>query len=91
MAAKGAVAKAMVLEKALEVFPNSFSPDGKEVRIDMVEDGQPVQIKLTITAVKVAISNQPKNEVTQDSQHFSITEEEREDLQMSLKELGVDF
>jgi hypothetical protein len=54
--ARGAVAKAEIIEKILEVFEDSFAyNDGKEVRINTVEDGEPIQIKLALTAAKVAV------------------------------------
>lgn len=51
MAAKGALAKEDVMKKILEVFPGSFKYD-KELRIPMVENGEPLQIKVTLTAAK---------------------------------------
>lgn len=54
--AKGAKAKQEVFKKILEVFPDSFLyNDGKEVRINTIEDGNEVQIKVTLTAAKVAV------------------------------------
>lgn len=51
MAAKGAIAKEEVLQKILEVFPGSFKYE-KEIRVPMVENGEPLQIKITLTAAK---------------------------------------
>lgn len=51
MAIRGAVAKQEVIDKILEVFPNAFVHD-KTVRIPTMEDGQEIQIKLTLTAAK---------------------------------------
>ena len=54
--ARGAVAKAEIIDKILEVFEDSFAyNDGKEVRINTIEDGEPIQIKLALTAAKVAV------------------------------------
>ena len=57
MAAKGAVLKKEVAEKILAAFPgNSFLfNDGKEIRINGMEDGQKLQIKVTLTCAKVAV------------------------------------
>lgn len=57
MAAKGAVLKKEVAEKILAAFPgNSFLfNDGKEIRINGTEDGQKLQIKITLTCAKVAV------------------------------------
>ena len=58
MAAKGAQAKQTVFAKMLETFPDSFMyNDGKELRINMMEDGAVVQIKVALTAAKVAVDN----------------------------------
>ena len=49
--AKGQVAKLEVAAKIIEVFgDNAFLyNDGKEVRVNTVENGEPVQIKLTLS------------------------------------------
>lgn len=54
MAVKGQVAKQEITKKILEVFPKSFLYD-KEIRIPWTEDGEPVQIKLSLTAAKVMV------------------------------------
>lgn len=56
MAAKGTILKREIAKKILEVFPNAFLyNDGKEIRINGTEDGNPVQIKVTFTAAKVPV------------------------------------
>ena len=56
MAAKGSVAKAEIIAKILETFPDSFAfNDGKEVRINCIENDELVQIKVTLTAAKVPV------------------------------------
>jgi len=56
MAAKGSILKGEISKKILEVFPNSFLyNDGKEIRINGTEDGAPLQIKVVLTAAKVAV------------------------------------
>ena len=56
MAAKGAVLKGEIMQKMLETFPGSFLyNDGKEVRINGIEAGQEIQIKVTLTAAKEAV------------------------------------
>lgn len=58
MAAKGSIAKKEISKKILEVFPNSFMyNDGKEIRINVTEEGNPIQIKVVLTAAKTAVSN----------------------------------
>lgn len=56
MAAKGSILKQEVASKILAAFPGSFLyNDGKEIRINGVEDGQKLQIKVTLTCAKVAV------------------------------------
>ena len=60
--AKGSIAKNEVYNKVMEMFPGSFMyNDGKELRINMEEDGEPVQIKLILTAAKTPVSNGDDN------------------------------
>lgn len=64
MAIRGAVLKQQIAEKILKTFSGSFMyNDGKEIRINGIEDGNPIQIKITMTAAKVAVEpegNKPK-------------------------------
>lgn len=58
MAAKGAIIKQEIIEKILQVFPDSFLfNEGKEVRINGEENGEIIQIKVTLTASKTPIQN----------------------------------
>lgn len=60
--AKGSIAKNEVYNKVMEMFPGSFMyNDGKELRINMEEDGESVQIKLVLTAAKTPVSNGDDN------------------------------
>ena len=54
--AKGALAKEDVMNKILEVFPGSFKYE-KELRIPMMENGEMLQIKVTLTAAKNMVEN----------------------------------
>lgn len=59
MAIKGAQLKGEITQKILATFPNSFLyNDGKEIRIDGIENGERVQIKVTLTASKVPVDNE---------------------------------
>jgi len=56
MAAKGSILKQEIAEKILAVFPGSFLyNDGKEIRINGIEEGLPLQIKVSLTCAKVAV------------------------------------
>lgn len=58
MAVRGAEAKANITKKILETFEGSFLYNGgKELRIPVEENGEIVQIKITLTAAKVNVSN----------------------------------
>lgn len=55
--AKGAVAKEFIKEKLLETFEGSFVyNNGKEVRIPYEENGELVQIKISMTCAKEPVS-----------------------------------
>ena len=55
MALKGSQAKEEITKKILEVFPSAFQYD-KEIRVPWMENGEQVQIKLTLTAAKVMVN-----------------------------------
>lgn len=51
--AKGSQLKKEILDKMLKIFPNSFLyNNGKELRICGQEDGNEIQVKVTLTAAK---------------------------------------
>lgn len=54
MAARGSIAKEEITNKILTQFPGSFKFD-KEIRIPVMENGEQVQIKITLTAAKVNV------------------------------------
>lgn len=51
MAARGSIAKEEVMNKILATFPGAFKYE-KELRIPMMENGEELQIKITLTAAK---------------------------------------
>lgn len=53
--AKGAQSKDTITKKLLETFKGSFL-DGKVLRVPMIEDGEEVQIKITLTTAKDLIT-----------------------------------
>lgn len=55
--AKGAIAKQEVASEILKTFGEKafLYNDGKEIRVNWVEAGEPVQIKIALTASKVAV------------------------------------
>ena len=54
--AKGQKAKLEIQQKILDTFKDSFLNE-KEIRINTVEDGLPIQIKVTLTAAKDIIED----------------------------------
>jgi len=89
MAAKGSVVKEEIITKILEIFPTAFLNE-KEIRIDLIENGNPIQIKVALTAVKSPILNTPESQIINETQ-FEISPEEEKGLEITLKELGVTF
>lgn len=104
MAAKGSVLKKEIADKILEVFPNSFLyNNGKEIRINGTENGESLQIKVTLTTSKTKVENE--NFSTETSPSISTdkiienkdmekfpqepTEEEKERLTFLLNKLGL--
>ena len=102
---KGAQAKQAIFEKILETFEGSFMFNGgKELRIPFEEESGLVQIKVTLTAAKEAVS--PSGEVLKAAATASEeapvksfpapkgpvepTEEEKKNVEDLLKSLGLD-
>ena len=54
--ARGAISKQVVIDKILETFQGSFVY-GKELRIPMVEDGERVEIKVTLACAKTNVGD----------------------------------
>lgn len=61
--AKGSESKNEVFKKILEMFPGSFMyNDNKEVRLNFTENGELVQLKLTLTAAKSPVEGDNSSE-----------------------------
>lgn len=54
--ARGAQSKEAIMTKILETFEGAFKYD-KEIRIPMNEEGELVQIKVTLTCAKTNVEN----------------------------------
>lgn len=103
MAAKGSILKQEIANKILAAFPGSFLyNDGKEIRINGIENGEKLQIKLTLTAAKVAVEGgsdvalpgeaataDVKVNTTNETIPQEPSEEEKERLTMLLNKLGL--
>lgn len=103
MAAKGAILKQDIAKKILETFPNSFLyNDGKEIRINGIEDGVELQVKCVLTCAKTPVSNGNvfENDLNSTAEEVNISNinekipqepsaEEKERLKTLLDKLGL--
>ena len=64
MAARGAWSKEQVWNKILETFNGAFIND-KEIRVPFYENGERVEIKITLTCAKTNVGDGAANEATQ--------------------------
>ena len=55
MAVKGAIAKEQVIKELLTYFGDRAFKYDKDIRVNCIENGEPVQIKIALTAAKVAV------------------------------------
>ena len=55
MAVKGQIAKQQITQEILKYFGEKAFIYDKEIRVNWVEDGQSCQIKIALTAAKVAV------------------------------------
>lgn len=54
--AKGQVSKEEFFKSVMGLFPNSFMyNEGKELRVPMIEDGNEIQLKITVTCAKTNV------------------------------------
>ena len=93
---RGSEAKSIITKKILETFPGSFRYD-KELRIPIEENGENIQIKITLTAAKINV-NVEVNEIvpnisnsqTGSSPTFlEITEQEKTDVINLMEKLNL--
>lgn len=101
--AKGAKVKAEVYKKILEMFPGSFMYNSdKELRIPMMEDGEPIQLKLTLTVSKTPVENDNAAAAAGERDEGSfpapvrspaatpqVSDEEKQTLQAMMERLGL--
>ena len=92
--ARGAESKANVIQKILETFEGAFEY-GKELRIPMDEDGERVEIKVTLTCAKVNVGGD-EGEVAAatatpatSSETVAPTAEEKANIANLMQRLGI--
>lgn len=99
MAARGSISKDCFYKKLLETFDGSFMyNDGKEIRIPFVEDGNPIQLKVSVTCAKENVSIGDDNKLPgaaveteatpSEPSALSMSEEETKNLQDFMQALG---
>ena len=99
--ARGAVSKEKITKTILDTFAGSFLYD-KEIRIPINEDGELIQIKVTLTAAKTNVESGDdtkipgieNNEInfgteTVTKEKIEITPEEKQNVATLLQSLGL--
>lgn len=104
MAAKGSIAKGEITQKILSVFPGSFLfNSGKEIRVPIMENGEQIQIKVTLTAAKtnveggsdtalpgeVATPPATAKPLKENTVVAEVTEEEKQNVMKAMAALGL--
>ena len=94
--AKGSIAKEAITQKILSTFDGSFVY-GKEIRVPYDEDGNRVEIKITLTCAKENVGGNSAFTVTEDQPTQSAqasapaapTEEEKANIANLMERLGL--
>lgn len=94
--ARGAVAKENITKQILNTFEGSFINE-KEIRIPYVENGEEVEIKVTLTCAKDNIrggantTNEPISAwtTTEPAAPVQVTEEEKKNVKKLLEALNL--
>lgn len=93
MAAKGTLAKSQILQKIKEIYPDAFEM-GKDLRIPLEENGEQVEIKISMTCAKDLMAATPAQGESNEDQKKTevafadVTQTQKEDVSNMLKALG---
>lgn len=94
--AKGSESKDAIYKKLFEVFPNAFMEDTKIMRIPMKENGETIEIKVTLTAAKNILGGESMTEVAKNEESIKVesnltepSEEEKQNVISLLERLGM--
>lgn len=92
--ARGQIVKEEIKNKILETFKDAFiASDNKTIRIPMKEDGEPIEIKVTLTAAKdiegAATADSGVNEASVESAPLEPSAEEKKNVEDLLSKLGL--
>lgn len=90
MAARGAEAKEKIIDVLIKLFPNGFM-DGKTLRIPVKENGETIEVKVTLTAAKDILGGVQSNSNYSFAEALSDmpTEEEIEEVRKYLSAMGM--
>ena len=89
--ARGAIAKEEITKKIFEVYPNAFI-SGKDIRVPIQENGETVEIKISLTCAKDVIGGaEASSNVALDATAAvdPPTEAEVQDVRNLIQELGL--
>lgn len=94
--ARGAIAKENITKQILNTFEGSFINE-KEIRIPYVENGEEVEIKVTLTCAKdnirggASATNEPVSAwtTTEPAAPVQVTEEEKKNVKKLLEALNL--
>lgn len=99
--ARGAASKEVVMNKILSTFDGAFKYD-KEIRIPMIENGEVIQVKVTLTAAKTNVEPGGENAVPGATKTVAATtapktelpseptEEEKKNIKELIEKLGIE-
>lgn len=94
--ARGAEAKQIITDKILQIFEGAFIY-GKEIRVPLQENGERVEIKVTLTCAKENVGGnsafaEPQSETSQPAQASipaAPTEDEKANIADLMSRLGL--
>ena len=92
---RGSIAKTLIGTAILQVFPGSFiDSDGKTIRIPTTCEGEPIEVKISMTAAKDIVgSGGQASSVTATKQavpqNTEMTDEEIAEVRDLVKRLGL--
>lgn len=90
--ARGSQAKQEILEKLREIFPDSFMEDAKILRIPWIENGETVEIKITMVAAKNVLGGSAEAAPAAKEVNISLTvptDAEKADIEAMIRALGA--
>jgi len=91
--ARGSLVKENITKAILQVFPGAFvDSDGKTIRIPTTAEGEPIEVKVALTAAKDIIGGQTSLTTTVSQpipQNTEMTEAEIQEVRSLVERLGL--